>query len=222
MSPATTHDVRTYKTRRRRLSPARAAAHATLLHQWGLEVRGPELDLRSLRPEGCSEVVLDLGVGGGESTIHAARLRPDQLVVAVEVHTPGIAAVLSAIDQAGWGHVRVVEGDALAFLGRLVPASVDEVRVFFPDPWPKRRHHRRRLVRPDVIDRLVTLLRPEGRIHLATDDAAYAEAMQRHCDAHPLLDGGLVPRPSQRALTRYEQRGLDAGRDATDLVYVTR
>lgn len=222
MSTLPAGGVRTFKTRRRKLSASRASAHASLLGPWGLAAAGPPLDLRTLLPQGAAEVVLDLGVGGGESTIEAAERRFDQLLVAIEVHTPGIAAILHRIGQEGWSHVRVVEGDALAFVGRLAHGTVDEIRIFFPDPWPKRRHHRRRLVRSDTLDLLVGALRVGGRLHLATDDATYAVAMELACGQHPSLHGGPVPRPEGRALTRYERRGLAAGRAVADLVYVRR
>jgi tRNA (guanine-N7-)-methyltransferase len=113
----------------------------------------------------------------------------------------------------------VVHGDLLAFLDRIAPDSLAAVRIYFPDPWTKRRNFHRRLVGPDVVAALTDRLRTGGRLHLATDIADYAEAIQRVCDAEARLTGGVIERPDWRPLTRFERRGLDAGRQPADLLY---
>jgi len=150
-----------------------------------------------------------------EALIELARDRPDECVIGVEVHTTGLAAVL----EAGLPNVRVVDGDVLDFLPRLAPASLDEIRIWFPDPWPKQRQRHRRLIRPDVVARVVALLRDGGRLHLATDSLDYSLQMQQVC-AH--LGGGVVDRPPWRPVTRYESRGLAAGRTPVDLIYTLK
>ena len=165
------------------------------------------------------DVALDVGFGHGESTIEMAAAAPDLDMIWVEVHTPGVVTVLDAIEHRGLHHIRVVHGDLLPFLDRIAPESLAVVRIYFPDPWTKRRNFHRRLVGPDVVAALTDRLRLGGQLHLATDIADYAAEMERVCGAEPLLTGGVIPRPDWRPLTRFEQRGLDAGRSPTDLLY---
>jgi len=185
--------------------------------QWGLDQNGPLLDWSELF--GDLPVVLDIGFGRGEGTIEMARADPKTAIVGIEVHTPGVVAVLDAIEKDPLPHVRVVHGDVLRFLTRIAPGSLHGVRIFFPDPWPKKRHHARRLVRPDVVSVLVDRLAIGGTLHLATDVEHYATEMAATCDADPGLTGGAIDRPNVRPLTRFEQRGLDEGRAPTDLLY---
>ncbi len=169
--------------------------------------------------EGVDDIVLDIGFGSGEALIEVAELRPLECVVGVDVHTPGIAAVLEAVQRRGLRNVRVVEGDVIDLLVRLPARSLAGIRVFFPDPWPKRRQRGRRLIRPEIIDRLVPLLRTGGTLHLATDIDDYATQMQAVCEAAADLTGGIVERPAWRPITRYEQRAIDEGRRPVDLLY---
>jgi len=165
------------------------------------------------------DVVLDAGFGPGESTIELAGAQPHLDVIAVEVHTPGVVTVLDAIEHHGLHHLRVVHGDLLAFLDRIAPDSLAVIRIFFPDPWTKRRNHHRRLVGADVVAALCDRLRIGGQIHLATDIADYAESMREVCNGEERLTGGVIERPHWRPLTRFEQRGLDEGRSPIDLLY---
>jgi tRNA (guanine-N7-)-methyltransferase len=126
---------------------------------------------------------------------------------------------LEAIDDQGWQHVRVVEGDALEFLPRIPLAELTGVRLFFPDPWPKNKQRHRRLARLDVVAQLVDRLRVGGTLHVATDMIDYAAQTLAVCTAEPRLRGGVVRRPMWRPLTRFEQRGLDEGRTPTDLIF---
>lgn len=168
------------------------------------------------------EVVLDIGFGGGEAVVELASARPHEAIVGVEVHTPGVAHVLEAVAANGWEHVRVVEGDVLEFLPRIEWGSLAGVRLWFPDPWPKNKQRHRRLFRPDVVSALVDRLRDGGTLHVATDIADYARQVVDVAAAQPLLEGGAVPRPEWRPVTRFERRGLAAGRTPTDLVYTVR
>ncbi len=170
-------------------------------------------------PNTVDDVVLDIGFGSGEALIEVAELRPHECVVGVDVHTPGIAAVLEAVQRSGLRNVRVVEGDVIDFLARVPARSLAGIRVFYPDPWPKRRQRGRRLIRPEIIDRLVPLMRLGGTLHLATDVDDYATQMLALCDAVPELTGGTVDRPPWRPITRYEQRAIDEGRRPVDLLY---
>jgi tRNA (guanine-N7-)-methyltransferase len=209
---------RSFKPRRRSLSPARIAAYERSIARWGIDVDGPQLSLQDVFGD-PGEVVLDIGFGGGEALIELAEVRPSEHVIGVDVHTPGIAAVLEAVEARGLRNVRVVEGDVVDFAGRIPPRSLDAIRVFFPDPWPKRRQRGRRLICPDVVARFVPMLRVGGEIQLTTDSTDYAMQMRQVCDDHPGLVGGVIERPPWRPTTRYEQRGIDEGRRAVDLLY---
>lgn len=190
--------------------------------RWGIDVLGPPLSMEDVfapTSGATPAVVLDIGFGSGEALVELAELHPERNVIGIEVHTPGVAAVLEAVERRGLRNIRVVEGDVLDFITRVPGGSLAEIRLLFPDPWPKRRQRSRRLLRDDVVQRLVPLLEEGGCLHAATDDSGYAEQIRRVCDAHPALIGGVVDRPTWRPVTRYEQRGNDAGRDAVDLVY---
>jgi tRNA (guanine-N7-)-methyltransferase len=188
--------------------------------RWGIAVDGPPLSFDQVfdTPDG---IVLDIGFGGGEALVELAELRPSEQVVGVDVHTPGVAAVLEAIEARGLRNVRVVAGDVIDFIGRVPAHSLDATRIFFPDPWPKQRQRIRRLIRPEVVDMIVRSLRVGGTLHIATDSSDYAMQIERVCDAHPALSGGVVERPSWRPTTRFEQRAIDEGRRSVDLVYIT-
>ena len=209
--------ARSFQPRRRKLSPARDAAYRSAREQWVLAANGDPLDLGALF--GGLPVVLDIGFGGGEGVVQLAGDRPGEAIIGAEVHTPGVAHVLEAITTHGWRHVRVVEDDVLDFLPRLQPQSLAGVRLWFPDPWPKKKQQHRRLFRPDVVTRLVDLLAPGGTVHVATDIDDYARQVLEVAAAEPRLQGGVVARPQWRPLTRFEQRGLAAGRTPVDLLF---
>lgn len=201
-------EIASYKIRRGRTGPTSVAAHARLWPVYGIEA--PYGDLRRDRP-----LVLEIGFGMGEATIVMAAAQPELDVVAVDVHPAGVAALLRRIEGAALDNVRVAEGDALDVLRALPEASLHEVRLLFPDPWPKARHAKRRLVRPVFADLVATRLAPGGRLHLATDWPAYA------AHAVAVLSAGYdvreIARPQSRPLTAYERRGLAAGRTVTDV-----
>ena len=151
----------------------------------------------------------------GEATALMAQASPDVDVIAVEVHPAGIAALLRRLEKASLTNVRVVEADAVAVLTTLPSSSLAEVRLYFPDPWPKQRHTKRRLLRPSFAALLADRLAPQGFLHLATDWPAYAEHAR---DALAAWDVTEVPRPDSRPVTGYERRALTAGRAAVDLL----
>lgn len=210
--------ARSFRPRRRGLPAARAEAYERDAPKYRLEVTGPVLDLDAVFGAGAA-VVLDIGFGGGEGLVDMAVARPDECLIGVEVHTPGVAKVIEAAEAGSWTHVRVVEGDALDFLPRLAHASLAGVRIWFPDPWLKRKQQHRRIVRPDVVAMLVDRLRVGGTLHVATDIAEYAANTERVVAGEPRLRGGVVPRPEWRPVTRFERRGHAEGRTPTDLIY---
>lgn len=185
--------------------------------------------------------LLDIGVGNGEATRQWAAAHPDHDVLAVELHRPGIAHLLRRLDEEGPANVRVVDADVTALLDAIPPGTLTGVRILFPDPWPKRRHHKRRLVDPRFVAAATERLAAGGRLHLATDWLDYADAMRiaiaaderlvpvvDHHDGPALdTDGTPIDAPTrwrthrpERPTTAYERRGLDAGRTITDLVAV--
>lgn len=195
----------------------RARSERWALSAYGCVPYDWEYEFPALAPP--VDVVLDVGFGGGEALVALAAQRPNEAVVGVEVHTPGVAHVLEAIEANGWNHVRVVEDDVLEFLPRIPFDSLAGVRMFFPDPWPKSKQRNRRLARQDVVDDLSDLLRVGGTLHVATDVARYAEQVQEVCALNPRLRGGIVPRPEWRPVTRFETRGIAEGREPIDLIY---
>jgi tRNA (guanine-N7-)-methyltransferase len=166
----------------------------------------------------AAPLILEIGSGMGESTAALAAAEHDVDHLAVEVFEPGIAALLMRATELT--NLVVLRGDAVALLSEKVPeASLAGIRIFFPDPWPKRRHHKRRLVQPAFAALAVTRLRPGGTLHMATDWADYAEQMRAVADAEPRLVGGEVPRPPWRPVTKFEARARAEGRDVHDFVY---
>lgn len=166
--------------------------------------------------------LLEIGSGSGEALL--ASSAHFDLVIGIDVHRRGLAATMRSAAERGLPNVRLVSGDAMEVLHHQVPpGTLAEIHIWFPDPWPKTRHHKRRLVRPEVAELLVAGLAPDGVVRLATDIASYASVMQAVLGAHselvPLGDRGIVPRPDWRPVTRYEAAGRAAGRTVTDLAY---
>lgn len=209
---------RSYRHRRGRMSPSTEAALARLGDQV-VPVDGSPLVLPELFGR-TAPLVVEIGSGMGEATAAMAEADPDRDVLAVDVHVQGLGRLLRRVEEAGLTNVRVAEGDAVVLLQEmLTDGAVDEVRVFFPDPWPKARHHKRRLVQTPFLDLVARRLRPGGVLHVATDWAPYAEQVSRLLQAHPAFHiDHEGTRPVHRPVTRFEQQGLDAGRSSWDVV----
>ncbi len=173
----------------------------------------------------AAPVVLEIGSGMGESTAAMAVAAPDVDHLAVEIYQPGLAQLLLRIDQAQITNLRLLRGDVQALLAEHVtPASLHAVRIYFPDPWPKRRHHKRRLVGPEFIALVSSRLEVAGTLHLATDWESYAGEMLAACAAEPGLrntaaGNGFAPRPAWRPVTKFEQRARDEDRAVRDLLF---
>jgi tRNA (guanine-N7-)-methyltransferase len=216
--------IRSFQPRRSRVTAGQADALQRLWPKWGLDIDGHPLDLRDLFGDD-HPVVLEIGFGMGEATAQMAAADPATNVLAVDVHTPGQGNLLNLADHNGLSNIRVANGDAIILLREmLAPDSLDGLRVYFPDPWPKKRHHKRRLIQPDFLTLAATRLRPGALLHCATDWEPYAEQMLDVLTAHPgfentQADGGFAPRPDFRPLTRFEGQGLDKGHVVNDLLF---
>lgn len=220
VEPAEFHHahIRTFKPRRGRVTQKQNAA-LTNLNGPIITVSDRILDLDEVWP-GIDDVVIEIGFGTGTATVAMAMADRATGVLAIDVHTPGVGELLHRIDEEGLTHVRVVEGDAIVVLKQMIPAgSLAGVRTYFPDPWPKARHHKRRIVQPEYAELIATLVRPGGFWHLATDIIDYAEQMIEVLDASPEWTGGVIERPEWRPVTKYESIALEAGRLITDLLY---
>ena len=171
-------------------------------------------------------LVLEIGFGMGEATAHIARVRPDDNFLCCEVHEPGVGALLKLAGDGGLENIRILRHDAVEVLDHmLADASLDGVHIFFPDPWHKSRHHKRRLIQPAFVNRLARHLKPGGYLHLATDWEPYAQQMLEVLSAEPLLANTVAdyaPKPAYRPLTKFENRGLKLGHGVWDLVFVRR
>ncbi len=233
MDDDTTHDQPFHRihpqttTSRGRMSPAKRSALDDLAPRWVLPVDRPWTREFLTDAFGAGgPLLLDVGCGTGEATIAWARERPDASIIAIELHRPSIATLLTSLDSTAVGNVRLAVGDVQHLLTTVVtPSSVSAIRVLFPDPWPKRRHIGRRLVRPWFVGRCADVLVGGASLHVATDWPAYADhavprfaPAERHDDGSP---GWEQPRPP-RPVTTYEQRGRTAGRRPIDLMAVRR
>ncbi|MFE3329680.1 tRNA (guanosine(46)-N7)-methyltransferase TrmB [Streptomyces sp. NPDC059176] len=225
--PAGSHHerrIRSFQPRRSRVTPGQADALQRLWPTWGLDVDG----LRGLDLEAMFDglpVVLEIGFGMGEATAQMAAADPGTGILAVDVHTPGQGNLLGLADRMGLSNVRVANGDAIILLREMLAAdALDGLRVYFPDPWPKKRHHKRRLIQPEFLTLAARRMKPGAVLHCATDWEPYAEQMLEVLTAHPdfentRADGGFAPRPPFRPLTRFEGQGLDKGHAVHDLLF---
>lgn len=221
----TTTQIRTFKPRRGRLRSRHHDALARLWPAYGVAASGDLLAPAEVFGR-RAPLVLEIGSGMGDATAELAAADPARDYLAVEVHTPGVANLLLMIEQRGLTNVRVAHGDALELVrDRLPPACLDAVHAFFPDPWPKTRHHKRRLFQPAHVALLRSRLVPGGSIRAATDWAEYAEAILDALAGDPELVNlyqGWAPRQPGRPLTRYERRALAAGRPVFELAFRRR
>lgn len=219
-------EVLTYARRGSRFTPKQQEAWDAHAARWVVPdeaVDQPGFSFDSWFGRGPAErdgLIVEIGSGVGEATAALAAARPSYDVLALEVWRPGIASTLALLADAGASNVRLCGVDAVWTMEHLVAAdSVAELWTFFPDPWHKTRHHKRRLVTPPHAALLASRLRPGGRWRLATDWADYAEQMVEVLDAEPTLEGGVVARWDERPVTKFERKGVAAGRSITDLCY---
>ena len=226
--------VRSFVLRQGRFTPAQQRAFDELWPRFGLDYKS--IDYMPIESRGQprdfdaafgrkAKRVLEIGFGNGEALRFAARQDKDRDLIGIEVHAPGVGRLLNALAEDGSDHVRLYHHDAVEVLEHeIADGALDEVRIFFPDPWHKKRHNKRRLLQPEFAALLVRKLAPDGRLHLATDWLDYAEQMWDVLDATPGLCNragprGHVPRPDWRPQTHFETRGQKLGHGVWDLLY---
>ena len=217
--------IRSFVLRAGRMGPGQARALAELGPRFVVPYADTPLDFDALFGRAAPRV-LEIGFGMGDATAAIARAMPDTDFVGVEVHAPGVGALLKRIGETGLTNVRIVQHDAVEVLERMIaPGSLAAVHLFFPDPWPKARHHKRRLVQPGFVALVASRLAPGGTLHCATDWQPYAEQMLEVLSAEPALRNtanAYAPRPPYRPLTKFESRGLGLGHGVWDLVFTRR
>ena len=217
--------IRSYVLRTGRTTTGQAKAIEALGPRYLLPYQAQPADLAALFGR-AAPTVLEIGFGMGEATAHIAGLMPEKNFLCCEVHTPGVGALLKRIGDLGLVNIRVVQHDAVEVLDHmLAPASLAGAHIFFPDPWHKARHNKRRLVQAPFVAKLVSRLAPGGYLHCATDWEPYAQQMLEVLSAEPLLANtadGFAPRPDYRPLTKFENRGIRLGHGVWDVVFRKR
>jgi tRNA (guanine-N7-)-methyltransferase len=214
--------IRSYVLRQGRFSRGQQRAYAELLPKYGLPYRREALDFRGIFGREAP-VVAEIGFGMGETTASIASGNPGNDYLAIEVHAPGVGSLLRQIEAASIANVRIVQHDAVEVLRDMVPsASLAAIHVFFPDPWPKKRHHKRRLLQPDFVALAASRLVAGGLLHVATDWQEYAEHVLAVLSASPGLRNtadGFAARPPWRPETKFERRGRSLGHGVWDLLF---
>jgi tRNA (guanine-N7-)-methyltransferase len=221
----TEHRIRSFVTRAGRLSIAQARALEELGPKYLIEYAKALLDLEQAFGR-KAPVILEIGFGMGDTTAHIAKCMPDKDFIGVEVHTPGVGSLLKQIGEQGITNLRLIQHDAVEVLNQMIaPASLAGVHVFFPDPWHKARHNKRRLLQAPFVKLLAERLAPGGYLHCATDWEDYAVQMLDVLGAETMLQNtadGYAPQPAYRPLTKFENRGLKLGHGVWDLVFTKK
>jgi tRNA (guanine-N7-)-methyltransferase len=220
--PPPPRPIRSFVLRAGRMGPGQQRALQTLGPRFLLPFQPQPLDLAATFGRDAP-TVLEIGFGMGDATAQIAAALPQTNFLAVEVHAPGVGALLKRIGEQGLTNLRLVQHDAVEVLQQMVPPdSLAGVHIYFPDPWHKKRHHKRRLLQPEFVARLATHLAPGGYLHCATDWQPYAEQMLQVLSAEPRLRNtaeGYAPRPPWRPQTKFETRGLKLGHGVWDLLF---
>ncbi len=212
--------IRTYRLRGSRITGPQQSALDKYWDAYGIEYSIEFLNITSLFPS-AEQVVLEIGFGMGEATALIARDSPNTGYLAVEVHKPGIGKLMARIEELALSNIRIIEGDAHPIITTMIPdKSVDGVHLFFPDPWPKKRHHKRRIVNTEFLALIHPKIKDGGFFHIATDWVPYAEHIAEVFAASPLFSGGVVERPEWRPVTRFEGPGITKDHQVTDLRYI--
>ena len=222
---ASVRPIRSFVLRAGRIGPGQQRALDELGPRFVLPYRAAPLDLAATFGRDAP-TVLEIGFGMGDATAQIAAALPQRNFIGIEVHAPGVGALLKRIGEQGLGNLRLIQHDAVEVLQHMIaPASLAGVHLYFPDPWHKKRHHKRRLVQPAWVAQLATRLAQGGYLHCATDWQPYAEQMLEVLGGEASLANtaaGFAPRPAWRPLTKFEQRGLKLGHGVWDLLFTRR
>jgi tRNA (guanine-N7-)-methyltransferase len=221
MNPSDRH-IRSYVLRQGRVSPAQRRAIDTLMPVFGIPFSAARPDFDASFGRSAARI-LEIGFGMGETTAQIAAEQPQNDYLGIEVHTPGVGGLLRLLDAQQLRNVRIIQHDAMEVVSHMIaPDSFDGVHVFFPDPWPKNRHQKRRLIQAPFVGLLSSRLRPGGYFHVATDWEDYARQILEVLSAEPMLENtaeGFAPRPAYRPLTKFESRGLKLGHGVWDILF---
>lgn len=218
--------IRSFVLRQGRLTKGQAHALEKVWPQFGIEYAENLLDLNQVFARPNSKKILEIGFGMGESTAKIAQTLPDCDFVAVEVHTPGVGSLLKLIEESSIQNIRIIQHDVVEVLQQMIADnSLDGVHIFFPDPWHKKRHHKRRLIQAEFVNLLCTKLKAGGYLHVATDWQDYAEWVLEVLNAETQLENtakDYAVKPSYRPLTKFENRGLKLGHGVWDMVFTRK
>jgi len=222
MNTSSHRPIRSFVLRQGRMSNAQTRALETLLPRWGIPYQETLLDLDAFFGRSAPKL-LEIGFGMGDSTATIAAAHPQNDYLGIEVHGPGVGSLLNQIEAQGLTNLRVIQHDAVEVLKHMVaPNSLDGVHIFFPDPWHKKKHHKRRLIQPALVALLCEKLKSGGYLHAATDWQEYAEHILAVLTAEPRLTNtaaDYAPKPDYRPLTKFEQRGIRLGHGVWDIVF---
>jgi tRNA (guanine-N7-)-methyltransferase len=214
--------VRSYKLRGRRITEGQQEAWDRLWPVFGIEYSDQKINLAELFPN-SKRVIMEIGFGMGEATAQIAAADPTTGYLAVEVHRPGIGKLLLRIEEGELKNLRTIEGDAFeVFEQMIVDSSLDGVHLFFPDPWPKARHFKRRIVNQEFIASVATKLKPGAFLHIATDWQPYAQWIDEEFNKQSFFTGGEVERPDWRPLTRFEDQGINKDHPVADFRFIKK
>ena len=211
--------VRSYSIRGSRITQAQRAAKDELQAIYGIAVEEKKVNLAEIFPT-SEKIVMEIGFGMGEATAIIAKNHPNNAYIAVDVHPPGIGKLLGRIVDNGLTNLRVIEDDVHIVLPHMFEdESLDAIHLYFPDPWPKKKHNKRRIVNEGFLALIHPKLKKGGYIHIATDWVPYAISMQEVFAASTLFSGGVIEKPESRPVTRFEGQGIDKDHQVTDLMY---
>ena len=223
--PMVRDHIRSFVLRQGRVSNAQQRYYDEGLPRWGIPYAAAPLDLAAVFGRTVPRF-LEIGCGMGETTANIAAAHPGNDYLGIEVHTPGVGSLLKEIATRGLTNLRVIQHDAVEVVRDMLPqASLSGIHVYFPDPWPKKRHHKRRLIQPAFVHQLALRLAPGGYLHCATDWEEYAQQMLEVLSAEPLLANtarDFAERPAWRPQTKFEQRGLRLGHGVWDVLFTRR
>ena len=211
--------VRSYSIRGSRITQAQRAAKDELQAMYGIAVEEKKVNLSEIFPR-SEKIIMEIGFGMGEATAIIAKNHPNNAYIAVDVHPPGIGKLLGRIVENGLTNLRVIEDDVHIVLPHMFEdESLDAIHLYFPDPWPKKKHNKRRIVNEGFLALIHPKLKKGGYIHIATDWVPYAMSIQEVFAASPLFVGGVIDKPEWRPVTRFEGQGIDKDHAVNDMLY---